>query len=81
MMHRHAVVHDRDRTTPQLANPLANVYERASVRINANVAAATHGVGAEILGSGDATRGYQASSYASRRYFCQRRYPQRLGRR
>ena len=34
---------DRDRTTVQLATALVNVYERATVRINANVAAATHG--------------------------------------
>jgi hypothetical protein len=56
-----AVTHDRDRTTLKLAGPLAHVYERTTVRINANVAAATHGETAkEILGSGDATMPYQS---------------------
>jgi hypothetical protein len=56
-----AVNHGRDRTTLKLAGPLAHVYERATVRINANVAAATHGETAkEILGSGDATMPYQS---------------------
>ena len=56
-----AVTHDRDRTTLKLAGPLLYVYERATVRINANVAAATHGEAAkEILGSGDATVPYQS---------------------
>ncbi|MDR4480912.1 MAG: putative baseplate assembly protein [Nitrospira sp.] len=55
-----SITHDRDRTTLQLAAPLANVYERSTVRINANVAAATHGESVkEPLGSGDATRAYQ----------------------
>ena len=50
-----AVTQDRDRTTLQLASSLANVYDRATVRINANVAAATHGESVkEPLGSGDA---------------------------
>ena len=64
-----AIVHDRDRTTLQLASPLANVYDRASVRINANVAAATHGESVqEILGSGDAATGLsELHSCASRR--------------
>jgi len=49
-----AVYSDRDRTSLKLAAPLEHVYERASVRINANVAAATHGETVDaILGSGD----------------------------
>ena len=55
-----AIVQDRDRTTFQLASPLAHVYDRATVRLNANVAAATHGETVkELLGSGDATVPYQ----------------------
>jgi hypothetical protein len=55
-----AIVYDRDRTTLQLADALTNVYDRATVRINANVAASTHGESAkELLGSGDATLAYQ----------------------
>lgn len=46
---------DRDRTTLKLKKPLRNCYERATVRINANVARATHGETVnEIIGSGDA---------------------------
>ena len=49
------------RRTLQLASPLVNVYERATVRINANVAAATHGESVkELLGSGEATLVYQS---------------------
>lgn len=55
-----SITQDRDRTTVQLARPLANVYERATVRMNVNVAAATHGEHAtEPLGSGDAAVAYQ----------------------
>lgn len=55
-----AVIHDRDRTTLQLTTALVNVYERGSLRINANVAAATHGESVkEPLGNGDATIPYQ----------------------
>ena len=55
-----AITRDRDRTTLQLASALANVYDRTTVRINANVAAATHGeTVSELLGSGDATIPYQ----------------------
>ncbi len=55
-----SIVQDRDHTTVQLATALANVYERATVRINANVAAATHGETVkEPLGSGDAAVPYQ----------------------
>lgn len=56
-----AITQDRDRTNVQLATSLANVYERTTVRINANVAAATHGESVkEPLGSGDAALPYQA---------------------
>jgi predicted phage baseplate assembly protein len=56
-----AITHDRDRTTLQLAKALANVYDRATVRINANVAAATQGESVkELLGSGDARIAYQS---------------------
>jgi len=56
-----AITHDRDRTTLQLATSLAHVYERTTVRVNANVAAATHGESVkEPLGSGDAAVPYQA---------------------
>lgn len=55
-----AITHDRDRTTLQLATALGNIYERSSVSINANVAAATHGETVkEPLGNGDATIPYQ----------------------
>ncbi|HNL89490.1 MAG TPA: putative baseplate assembly protein [Nitrospira sp.] len=55
-----SITQDRDRTTVQLATALVNVYERATVRINANVAAATHGESVkEPLGSGDASTPYQ----------------------
>ncbi len=55
-----AVTHDRDRTTLQLAGALIHVYERSTLRINANVAAATHGESVkEPLGSGDASVAYQ----------------------
>lgn len=50
-----AVSNDRNHTILKLAAALTNVYERWTVRINANVAAATHGeTVAEILGNGDA---------------------------
>ncbi|ULA61569.1 MAG: Putative baseplate assembly protein [Nitrospira sp.] len=55
-----SITQDRDRTTVQLATALDNVYERATVRINANVAAATHGESVkEPVGSGDAAVPYQ----------------------
>lgn len=52
----HAVAHDRNRTTLQLATPLANVYDRRTLTVCANLAPASHGetVG-EIAGSGDAS--------------------------
>jgi hypothetical protein len=56
-----AITTDRDRTTLQLSSPMAYVYDRTSVRVNANVAAATHGESMkELLGSGDATKPYQS---------------------
>lgn len=50
-----SVAHDRDRTTFILAAALAHCYDRPTVRVNANVARATHGESAnEVLGSADA---------------------------
>ena len=50
-----AVTQDRDRTTLTLSATLAHCYDRASTRVNANVARATHGETVnEVLGSGDA---------------------------
>jgi hypothetical protein len=50
-----SVTHGRERTTLGLAAPLAHCYDRATARINANVARATHGeTVTEILGSADA---------------------------
>lgn len=58
---RDSVITDRYRTTINLANTLANVYDRATVSINANVARATHGETVqEVVGSGDAGRPYQS---------------------
>ena len=52
-----AVRVDRDRTSVRLAQPLRRPYDRAAVRINGNVAAATHGETVhELLGGGDARR-------------------------
>lgn len=49
-----------DRSTLVLQAPLARAYERASVTVNANVVAATHGESKrEVLGSGDAARAFQ----------------------
>ncbi len=50
-----AVTQSRDRTTLALAASLHYCYDRATVRVNANVAPATHGETVnEILGGGDA---------------------------
>lgn len=50
-----AISRERDHTALRLQASLIHVYERASLRINANVAPATHGESVEtILGSGDA---------------------------
>lgn len=51
-----AVTHTRDRTTLQLSTPLANVYERGTLTVCANLAPATHGEAvSEVAGSGDAS--------------------------
>lgn len=56
-----AVEHGRDRTTLHLDAALQYVYERESVRINANVASATHGEAvSETLGSGSAAHANQS---------------------
>ena len=50
-----AVTHTRDRSTLQISAPLANVYDRGTVAVCANLAPATHGEAvSEIAGSGDA---------------------------
>ncbi|MDN3556265.1 putative baseplate assembly protein [Halomonas maura] len=50
-----AITLERDHTMLRLQASLTHVYERASLRANANVAPATHGESIEtILGSGDA---------------------------
>ncbi len=55
------VEHDRDRTILALAAALGHVYQRASVRINFNVAPADNGeTVTEILGDGDAREPDQA---------------------
>lgn len=52
-----AVTHDSLRTTLQLARPLRQVFDRQALRINANVAPATHGeTVSETGGSGDAAQ-------------------------
>ncbi|HXI46148.1 MAG TPA: putative baseplate assembly protein [Candidatus Acidoferrales bacterium] len=57
------VVDDRDRTRVNLAAPTARPYDRASVRVNANVVAATHGETVrELLGGGDGSRRNQRFS-------------------
>jgi hypothetical protein len=54
------VEHDRDGTTFHLAAGLQHVYERQSLRVNANVARATHGETVpETLGSGAARQSDQ----------------------
>jgi len=56
-----AVTADRTRTGLKLASALKNVYQRDTVRINLNVAPATHGETIEeILGNGDARLANQA---------------------
>jgi len=52
-----AIEYDGDHTTLKLQAPLQHVYARPGLRINANVAPATHGETVEaILGSGDASQ-------------------------
>jgi predicted phage baseplate assembly protein len=56
-----AVEHDRDRTRLRLAARLRHCYDRDTVAINGNVAAASHGESvSEILGSGDAAADNQS---------------------
>jgi hypothetical protein len=51
---------DAAHTVLVLTDDLRNVYDRATVNVFANVAAATHGeTTREVLGSGDAARAYQ----------------------
>ncbi|HEU0301743.1 MAG TPA: putative baseplate assembly protein, partial [Longimicrobium sp.] len=51
-----AVAHSRDRTTLRLEAGLRHCYDRGSLRVNANVAPATHGeTVSEVLGGGDAS--------------------------
>ena len=51
---------DSDPTEIVLVDPLVRSYDRPTVTIYANVAAATHGeTRREVLGSGDAARGFQ----------------------
>jgi len=55
-----AVQPDGDRTTLQLKAPLANVYDRATATVCANLARTTHGeTVSEIAGSGDAASASQ----------------------
>lgn len=55
-----ALSHDRDRTSLKLQSALQHVFERASLRINANVAPASHGETVEaILGDGNAAQANQ----------------------
>lgn len=52
---------DPAHTEMRLAAPLAHAYDRTTVAIAANVAAATHGeTRQEVLGSGDGSRAFQA---------------------
>jgi hypothetical protein len=54
------VTPDSDPTETVLVDPLLRTYDRPTVTIYANVAAATHGeTRREVLGSGDAARGFQ----------------------
>ncbi len=55
-----AISHDRDHTRLQLQGSLQQVFERASLRINGNVAPASHGETVEaILGDGNAAQANQ----------------------
>jgi hypothetical protein len=52
-----SVSQDRDRTYLRLGTALARAYDRQTVRINANVAPATHGESvSELVGGGDASK-------------------------
>lgn len=61
-----SVTHSRGYTTLHFATALQHPYVRASIRINANVAPATHGETTtdEILGSGDASQKNQTFQLA-----------------
>ena len=62
-----AVSEADQRTLLRLALPLSRAYERESVRLNGNVAAATHGeTVSEVVGSGDAARRHQRLSLKQR---------------
>jgi hypothetical protein len=51
---------DKERTVLTLIDPLANLFDRTTVSVFANVAAATHGeTRTEVLGSGDASKRFQ----------------------
>ncbi len=51
---------DKERTTLHLTEPLKNLFDRTTVSIFANVAAATHGeTRREVLGAGDAVKKFQ----------------------
>lgn len=55
-----AISHDRDYTSIILRAPLLHVFERSSLRINANVAPATQGESVDtLLGDGDASAANQ----------------------
>jgi predicted phage baseplate assembly protein len=55
-----AVLADPDHTLLKLRHALANLYDRTTVTVNANVARATHGeTVTEVLGSGDAGQPFQ----------------------
>jgi hypothetical protein len=52
---------DDAHTLLRLASALKQVYDRASTRVHANLAAATHGEGTEeVLGSGDSAKAFQS---------------------
>jgi hypothetical protein len=54
------ITSDKERTTLKLAEPLKNLFDRATVSVLANVAPATHGeTRREVLGSGDAAKRFQ----------------------
>ncbi|HEV7785802.1 MAG TPA: hypothetical protein VGQ28_10735, partial [Thermoanaerobaculia bacterium] len=54
------VTSDKERTTLKLIDSLANLFDRTTVAVLANVAAATHGeTRTEVLGSGDGAKRFQ----------------------
>jgi hypothetical protein len=56
-----AITNTGTRTVLELARPIQHIYDRASLTVSGNVAAATHGetVANEVLGNGDATTANQ----------------------